>query len=245
MSRPKEEPIKRTEEPFGGDTEETETHPAFGLITFSRIQGKPGKLFGTPLSDHGSFIQMTVYRAQRHHHLSYDRYHAFRQPVVQLELSAVQFSTLLTTMNMGDGTPCTLRYIDGQAIPYIPEELETEQEKVAVNFKKEMTTLSKELQEATTQVKEILSKKSLLKSDREAIQSAFDKVTSFWSSHAPFVMDQFAESTEKVSNAAKAEVDAFMTNALVATGLETLKKRLQSVVDDNAALPSGEEGEDK
>jgi len=245
MPRPKTEPIERTAEGFGGDQEEIEKHPAFGLIQFSRIQGRPGKLFGTHLNDHGSFIRMSVLRAERRHHLSYDRYHGTMRgrPVVELELSAVQFSELLTSMNMGDGVPCTLRHYEGQAIPYIPEDLETEQEKVAENFKREMKDLAETLTKAEADVREILAKKSLLKADREAIKRAFSKVATFLASHAPFIMDQFTESIEKSTKAGKAEIEAFMTNALVSAGLEGLKKKLAEATQEPALVSGDPEDE--
>jgi len=244
MPRPETQPIERIVNEFGDDTNEVEKHPAFGVIQFSRIQGRPGKLFGSHLNDHASFIQMTVFGAERHHHLSYDRYHAlWDRPIVKLELSAVQFSELLTSMNMGDGVPCTLRNHGGEAIPYIPEDLETEQEKVAQKFKVELRDLARDLQAAEATVNEILNKKSLLKTDKEAIRRAFSKVASFLASHAPFVMDQFTESVEKATKAGKSEIDAFMTNALVATGLEGLRKRLADETENARAITSGDDDE--
>jgi ElaB/YqjD/DUF883 family membrane-anchored ribosome-binding protein len=240
MPRPKEEPIRRTTEKGPGNANvEVERHPAFGTIVFHRTQGNPGKLFGSHINHHMGSIIMEVHNAERRHDLSHDWYFSNRRAVIQVEMSFVQFSELLTSMNMGDGVPCTIRRFNGEFIPYIPDDLETEQEKVAEGFKQEMDELSVELQQLSTRVSEILEKKSLNKEDRANIKRAFDRVLNHFRSHAPFVMDQFVESAEKTAKAAKAEVEGFLTNALHTAGLEGLKKQL---LGDNIekALPSGE-----
>jgi len=232
----------------GPGTEETERerHPAFGMISFSRQHGNPGVLFGSHLNNHAGTIRMTVGRACRDHHLSSDWYHR-EEELIEVELSFVQFSELLTSMNMGDGVPCTIRWQTPKAgngpVPEIPDDLDTEQKKVADGFRKETSEFASKIRVQAKRVEEILAKKSLNKKDREEIQWAFGKVLQDVEANMPFVFDSFVKSTEKAAQSAKAEVEGFLTNALQRAGLEALKGHLLGMVDQNPALPPGDDSE--
>ena len=243
MNRPTA-PIERTiEKGPGNSKEEVERHPAFGLVGFSRTQGNPGKLFGSHLNNHAGSIRMRVQRAERRHELSRDWiWGSDSRGMIEVEMSFVQFSEMITSMNMGEGVPCTLRRFDGEQIPEIPDDLQTEQEKVAAGFEKRTDELADLLKAKLVEVEKILAKKSLGKQDREDIKWAFGKVIQDVEKNLPFVQQSFVESTEKIANAAKAEVEGFLTNAIHAAGLEGLKNKLLKVAE-HKAFGSGDKNE--
>jgi len=86
---------------------------------------------------------------------------------------------------------------------------------VQTNFKKDLKEIITELKVAQDEVKVILEKKSLI----TLIGKKFRK--------NPFVLESFQEATEKLVTHAKAEVEAFTTNCIVAAGIDAIKNKNQ------------------
>jgi len=243
MSRPPEVPIERTEENRYGDGEQVENHPAFGMIQISRVTGGVGRLFGSHLNNHNGAIRLRISRGTRRHHLNRDWYsgHLVHDDVsMVIEMSHAQFAEAITSLNMGDGVPCTIRRSRGEAVPYIPQDLETEQDKVSEGFQERMNKLSESLQKALESANAALDKKTVNKKDREVIRDSLRRIVQEIECNIPFVLDSFIKSTTKVTAAATAEIDGFMTMALQKVGLEHLKEHFEGVA--KPALSSGEEG---
>jgi len=223
------------------DREEHETHESYVMVQFSRRQGNPGRLFGSSLRYHESYVTLKVARAERVHSLGYDKYHAgSRGDVVEVDLSAAQFAELLTTMNVGSGVPATLRYVNGQKVAD-PPDVALEVEKVREGFKQDMGKLAAKCKDDIREVEELLGKKSFTQSDREVILKKFRKVMMEVESNTPFMLSQFEEATEKVVQHAKAEVDAFVSHNVMAEGLRSLKERAEAEAGAPQLLPKKEE----
>lgn len=212
-------------------------HESYGMVTFSRITGHPGRLFGSHLKDHHTFVRLVLKRAQRVHNLSHDWYFAKNPILVELDLSAAQFADLITTMNSGDGTPCTIRFLDGREMDRPPDE-ELEAEKVRTSFRNRVAGIGDKLRKTRDEVEEILAKKgSIGVADRRSISAAFSRFITEVEQNMPFVLECFEESAQKVVSHAKAEVDAFTTQTVIAAGLDALAKR-----GDTKELGDGSEG---
>jgi hypothetical protein len=140
-----------------------------------------------------------------------------------VDLSPAQFAELLTTMNVGGGVPGTMTRFNGQQIePY--EETEHEAQRVKSYFADTMKQEVAEFKKAQEEIESLLeNKKNLSKSDRERVNGILDRMIQHLESNTPFYLEQFEESTQKIVTQAKAEVDAFVTNAVVTTGLEALR----------------------
>ena len=216
-------------------SDEFEKHPSWGMAVFSRITfaGKH-RLFGSSLENHGSSIVLTIREAQRKHDLSQDWLHSSsRLPVCEVEFSAAQFAALLTTMNIGDGVPCTIRYVDGKARPEPPDD-QREVERVQASFKDNLKEITSKLAELMKGADEMLGRKEGLKvGDRKELRHRLDMIRQDIESNLPFVLKQFERATEKVTTSAKAEIDAFVTEAATRLGME----RLKTLVGTNDTLP--------
>lgn len=216
------------------DDEEVMEHESYAVLSFSRINGHPGNLFGSHLKEHYTFVRMTLRRARRTHTLAHDWYFSKGGiPLAEVDMSAAQFADLITTMNSGDGTPCTLRLLDGKRIE-APPDAENEAEKVRTSFQKKAGEIGDKLRKAKEGVEEILAKKTISVADRKEISSIFSKFLMEVEHNMPFMLESFEESTQKVVTHAKAEVDAFTTQAVLAAGLDALAKR-----DGTAELGDG------
>ena len=206
--------------------EEHEEHPSYGMVGFYRTTGNPGRLFGSPLKTHDHFVTLRLSKGVRIHSLGRDHFHGgLRGGIVEVMMSAGQFSELLTTMNVGSGVPCTIQYILGERVPSPPDDAELEVEKVRKGFKKDMAGVVAQIKEDKKELAELLEKKSLSKADRERIMWIVGRVEQHVESNAPFMVSQFEEAADKVVKHAKAEVDAFITHNLVTEGIRAIGER--------------------
>lgn len=205
--------------------ERWEKHPSYGLVSFNRISGGHGtRFFGSALTNHHGFIELKVSRAQVKHELGMDWYYD-TEGLFEVRMTSAQFAELITKMNVGTGTPCTLHSIGRERIPDSPGQMKTEQEKVRESFSQKIWGLVDTLEKARSQVEKILEKKSAIrKQDRDDIQGLFRMVVREIRSNAPFMIECFEEAAEKVVTAAKAEVEGFVTGVAIRTGLDQIRK---------------------
>jgi hypothetical protein len=162
------------------------------------------------------------------------------ETLVEVDLSHVQFAELITTMNQGTGVPCTIRKLPGDwDIPEIAHH-ETEQKRVSVDFDARLNELVEKARTGMSEIEAVLAKPSIGKADRESIRNHFYKWVRMIEDSAPFVLNQFQESIEKTTAAAKAEVDGFLTSVIASTGLAALREKFGV-----PELPSGKNREDQ
>jgi hypothetical protein len=223
------------------DNEFEREHPSYGMVQISRITGGSGsrQLFGSPLANHYGTIRLSIGSAKWIHSLNHDRYHgSLRGEHVEIEMSAAQFADMITSLNVGSGTPCTVRYIGGKRVPD-PPDYATEAQHIRDNFE---GTLGKYAEKAHTYRKRIEELTSKLSTKaRDEIRVALDVMEQQLTSNVPFVVKQFQEATTRITTAAKAEVDAFVTGVVRAAGLQSIAEgRLPSLLP-GASDPKEEE----
>lgn len=99
---------------------DTYHHPSFGMLSFSRAHGGHSNLFGSSIQ-HRDTIHMVLKEGTVSRDLNEDWY--FGGPeIVEVEMSQSQFAELITSMNMGSGVPCTIKFIKGhlnRRMPYV------------------------------------------------------------------------------------------------------------------------------
>lgn len=212
---------------------EYEGHPAYGMVAFNRVQGSPGKMFGSSLPQHGHFIRLIVRHGKRKHDLGRDWVMGDGPSVVEAWLSAAQFAELLTTMNIGDGVPCTLKRIEGRKVEDMPEDEETEAERTYRAGEAKMTVFAAELKEEIAAMRsKVLSKGALSMAARREVVALLDKILRETEANMPFALRSFQEAVEKTSTQAKAELDAMVSHAITLKGLEALGVELPRQLEE-------------
>lgn len=208
--------------------EETFRHPSYAMIGFSRVSGNPGPLFGSQVTNHHTFMRLRIHHAERRHHLNSDWFSATHAPgdqslIVEVDLSAVQFAELLTCPNIGDGVPCTLRYLEGAPPIEAAPEVVSPMEEVRDDFRRSAEHLASLVRVHHEEMKKLLPK--LTKKEREEAERRMAMIEQEIRSNMPFVEQCFREVTEKSVAAAKAEVDAFVTHTMMTMGTQALRDR--------------------
>jgi hypothetical protein len=197
-------------------------HESYGLVGFSRVTGSPGPLFGSSIQHH-NFVRMRVMRAGRTRDLN--RYwYSGRENIVEVDLSPTQFADLLTSMNVGEGVPCTLRYVGGNRMDPCPA-VDQRQEFVDefdADVRRVMTSAAKLAEEAAV----LLKQPKVNKADLTRLNALLAKLMQDIQSNLPFVHSQFNEAMDKTVTEAKGEVEAFVQNKIVSLGIESLRKQI-------------------
>ncbi len=197
-------------------------HPAFGTVSVSRVSGQ-AVLFQSAIR-HQHYITLTVNRASNTRHLNRD-WVMGRDTIVQVAMSEAQWATMVSSLNMGSGTPCTLQYAPpkGTDIETVPG-LEVEPTKST--FEAEMSEHLEDMVEQSMAIIErldgILSGKSVKKSDVANLRDAVKHLRMCVLNNTPFVQKQFASAMEKTVEAGKAEIDGFILRRMQGLGLEAL-----------------------
>ncbi len=198
-------------------------HPSYCLVSFSRRQGNP-KLFGSALTMHYSYVTLQIKTTSLVRDEHDDRYDGqINGDIIEVDMSAAQFAELLTTMNVGLGTPGTLRRLNNVAIEE-PPDLPSEVEHIQMTFDKDLRSFAKTvLEKSLPQARKILEKPSLNKADRAELLNILESVSRRLTDAVPFILEMFNESVGKRVTAAKTEIDSLFGVILRKTGLKSLQ----------------------
>lgn len=207
-------------------SETINVHPSYAMASFSRVSsGRNYKFFGSDV-DCRNWIELEIKKGCEYFR-NEEKYPSsiFEEggSYIRVAFTPTQFAELLTSMNIGEGVPCTLKRINGSDVEEIPEDFSDN----ALDYQKKyfnehIEKFSNEVKSMEHDVNELLKKKTLSKVDKEKIMRIFGYVSSNINSNIPFFMDVFKETTDKIVTHAKGEIDATLQHCLVKTGMKAL-----------------------
>ena len=198
--------------------EDYKTHPSWGMISFSRATGGNTNLFGSHVT-HSHHIQLRICPGSRKHDLGQDWYHAELTPFIDVQMSVSQFAEAITSLNMGAGVPCTIRYLDGKEVPRPPKE-DSESDRTSDYVKRQSIKAGQTIVEAKATISEILARPSVGKKDRELIERLVETISTQMINNLPFYIDQYTEATERVTTKAKMEFEAMVMHHFSKLGVQ-------------------------
>jgi len=200
--------------------EEKDKHESYGMVGFNRCSGSPD-LFATTVTPQ-NFVSLTIREAEVTHNLGRE-WHYGGKEIVKVWLSASQFSELITTMNIGNGVPCTIKHIQGKRCED-PPKVKSETIKTFDSFKEDLEKFKEQTKEINSKLEVLSKKKSISKSDIYSLKDKMHRLNLFIESNASFILESFHENTQKVVQNAKTEIDDFIVSAVTKTGLKELQK---------------------
>ena len=202
---------------------ENHTHPSYGQIRFSRVNGGGVKFYGSELpQDH--FIEMEVKQSKIERSLTRDWHFTSGEPLIQIRMTANQFSEMITSLNQGSGVPCTIQMLNKQGVEKYPA-MESRKEFVHRKFEDRMKEFAVTLKAKQALVKELTAKKTLSKEDQKQLNWAVDWVMQETTSNIPFFAKCFQETMDVVVNEAKSEIENAIQHKISTLGLNELHKQ--------------------
>lgn len=205
-----------------------EYHDSFGVLKFSRVhRGENTQLFGSSIR-HSDTITMTVSTASVERELNQD-WVTDEDKLLECEMSYSQFAEAITSMNIGVGTPVTLRSTQLnphiEACDFVGKRTQFEEE-----FKRNIRKQNRTVDMLINSVSNLFeAKKPLNKGDRENIMSLLNQLQMSVGCNQEFIFTQFNRQMDKTVNEAKGEIEAFMQNKVNALGLDSLGKGFKNI----------------
>jgi len=196
-------------------------HPSYGLIEISRMSCQPAiNVFGSSIKT-ANPISLKILTTKKYRSLNRETYHG-RKQIVEVWLSPAQFAEAITTLNMGSGTPVTIKRIQGEPVEECPDEAVNEL--FNEEFRDDINSISNQLTELKRVSDQILGSKGGLKvSEKQTLMSMIFKIEQDVRANLPFVHEQFTRAMDKTIAQGKAEIEAFATTAIQKVGLDNIK----------------------
>ena len=211
-----------------GDQSETIQHESFGMVSFSRLSGGGGNLFGVDY-DTGHCIRLEVKTGELHRDKYSDSFFE-RATIAQVDMSEVQFARLVASMNTS-GVPCTIRHAATtgfKKMDPVPDysnidekAMKEDVQKTARRVSANMDHLRKEL-DALTKPGVSLTKAKIaeLAHIAQQTQQAVE-------SDMPYLTARQEQRVDKAVHSGKAEIEAHMSYQLEQLGREALGQKLK------------------
>ncbi len=197
------------------------THESFAMMGFTRVTSNVGAtMHGSDLK-HNTFIRMDLRHSSMRRGLNHNWYHGDKI-IASVEMSQNQFAELITSMNLGDGIPVTLKRTerDGElADPEYTNVVEQHQRE----FKGKTDSIATGGDALITKMKSIFSKTGTIKkADKEQLLKDLEFVVQDIQANLPYVEDCFRETMDKVVTDAKGTIEAYYTHRIIETGIKAL-----------------------
>jgi len=193
-----------------------------GLVGLYRTNGQKRMYMSNLINQ--NWITLRVYEAKDYVDFGEKRVSAKSgKPLLELELSSSQFAELLTTMNVGNGVPCTLKSYGGTRMDHTSLEEEEKSMDVGLKYFKEN---SKEMTEKIIRTIEKCHLKmesiKISKKDKETVTSLLYTIETEIASNLPFYVTIFEETAKKIATETKGEIDSFLASEIVKAGIKSL-----------------------
>lgn len=187
-----------------------EEHPAWALIGASRVQSTGTALFDSDVK-HQHYVVVTLRRAVRDRDLHRDRiFTKSRQSVIaEVAMSEAQWASFVSSMNAGDGVPCTIQYEGGELTPGVPFEPRLQE-----SFAEVRDAATKAIGDVREAFEAYKAHKTV--GNLRHLQAMIDNMPS----NVEFAAKSLSEHAENVVQRAKFDVEAYVTDRARQLGLD-------------------------
>lgn len=187
-------------------------HESYGMAGFYRLTSSHGHpLFGSSIK-HRDTICLRIGTANVKRGLSTDWYHK-EKDIIEIEMSQSQFADLITSFNMGEGVPVTIKYLNGKRMDDCPYESKEDQH--LQEYKEHINTTKSLAASLIYDVKEIFSKKDrFTKKEKEEFLSLLTRLYNEVKPNEEYMLSSFQEQMDRTKSEAKTEIEAFFENRI-------------------------------
>lgn len=205
------------------DKWEDHRHPSWGKVNISRVSGHT-TLFRSALTHH-NYIEMTISKAKVVDTTGASDFVMEDGQLITVAMSETQFARMISSLNIGEGSPCTLVRCNGERMPDCPPE--DRKGYVKASHDDHLDNNSAALAQIGEDLQEMLDRKHrpTLKEMAELIHRLRCSSGNF-DSNQDYYRERFAEDMERITEEAKTEIEAHIVNAVARVGLEHLQDQM-------------------
>lgn len=193
-----------------------------GCIAWSRSTcGAPRAMFGSEIKTSNP-VTLTIDTAHVVSHGCGDEsILPDHKPIIEIEMTPVQWAELLTLGNVSGSVPCTIRRCNGKRMSPVDEHNMAEVYDVAVNekfdeFDADMRRFEKVIDDA------LEAGKTLTKAQLKELRRAMDISRHNTVANVQYVKDRFKEEMAKVVCKSRAEINSYAERMLINTGVKCI-----------------------
>ena len=196
-------------------------HPSYGQLEINRVSSnKRTPLYGTA-NECKETIQLKINTSVHNRDLNRD-WHFGTETLIMVEMSPAQFAEAITSLNMGSGTPCTIRRIKGigqiEDPPY-----KADRDVFDKEFQEDVKNVMAQMDTLVNEAAELRNKKVVSKKDVAHLLNQLQGIRQEIQSNMPFVVNSFSEHMGNVVSSAKIEFESFAEGKIRSAGLEALR----------------------
>jgi hypothetical protein len=204
-----------------GFSEKEEKHESYGMIGVSRMfSGKENILFGSSIR-HNTVMRLRIKPGKCIRSLNHDSYMSDGHSYIEVDMSVTQFAELISSINQGDGVPCTIARINNKSIDQ--PTMGSKREQFVNEFSESTDEVAKKLDGLLSFAKSLSSKQSVSKADRQALVHKIEMLRQDIESNLPFIAKMFNEQMDKTVDEAKGEVEGFIAQRTQELGLQNIR----------------------
>lgn len=202
-------------------------HPAFGIVSVSRVSTNGHRLFASDLS-HSEYIKISIHEA---HTVETDGIQSHRQKrgdggnsVAEIELSPAQWASLVASFGVGEGVPCTLRRVRDGKTKLLPEidQFESTRERFERQIHETVEKQTGLLQEIVGELASLAAKGKANKTELNELCRRMAVVTNNMPSEFAYSTKLMQEVMEHIIASGKAELETVAVGVATRLGIKEI-----------------------
>lgn len=182
-----------------------EEHPSFGVVRLSRQTCRPPKRLFDSSIGHSEYVHLEIARAVRQRDLHHDSIYGSAQTLIEVDMTLTQWGALVSSFNVGSGTPVTLNRVGRESMPEAEHRSRLAETAAEVADKSRTATAS--VERAARALDEAFTNRAGRRDMGEAIRSLLFAVQNL-PANMKFAADSLTEHAEDVVSKAKADIEA-------------------------------------
>lgn len=198
-------------------------HPSYGQLQICRASSnKRIPLYGTS-NECRETIRLSIHTSVHSRDLCHDWYYADDE-LIEVEMSPSQFAEAITSLNIGSGTPVTIKRIKGHG-PIDSPPYKSDRDLFEKEFNNKVRSVMEDIDHLIDRAKEFKEQKSVTKKSLTDLLDNLEVIRREIKSNMPFVAKSFSEHLDNVVSSAKIEFDTFVESKIHSAGIESLRDK--------------------
>jgi hypothetical protein len=206
-----------------GHTERS--HPAFGNISISRVQSSAGKRFFGSSIKHNNYICLRIDQGIEVESYGIKKFRQVsRKGLIEVNLTQSQWASMVSSIGLGEGTPCTLEYYrDGDVIsPGSIGEPESSNAHLRRILAESVSSQIETLQNKIKELEESLSNTKLNRKELQKQVTSLKHIINNTPENFAFATEVMEEVMEEIIENGKTELSSHAQNIALKVGLREI-----------------------